>query len=204
MPLLSRALRNIVLSCATLCLFFLPGYSWTKVFLTTAMSWLCNVDAGGFRPKGILWVVNDNDSNQTMSKISGTDTVFLAEMKGAKSGTEFGNPGYWQLMLERTLLIQLSKSSSDASPQIGPKLLQKSFAHSRLYNAKHSFHFCFRCTNLPPILFCAVAESLAIHHLLAVLPPFDPHNLFGSLLNSNSRQTSADLTRSLHLAWYVP
>jgi len=77
-----------------------------KAFLATAKSWLCNVDVGGFRPPGIVWIVNDEDASAEMRQVADTETVFLSEMGGGKQGTEFGNPGYWLLMLERTLLIQ--------------------------------------------------------------------------------------------------
>lgn len=77
-----------------------------KVFLDTTRSWLCNVDEGGFRPKGLLWAVTDAESNGALSQVKGSTTVWLDEVQGGKStGHEFGNPGYWKLMLERTALI---------------------------------------------------------------------------------------------------
>lgn len=77
-----------------------------KVFLDTTHSWLCNVDEGGFRPKGLLWAVTDPESNEELSRVDKSTTVFLDQIQGGKStGHEFGNPGYWKLMLERTALI---------------------------------------------------------------------------------------------------
>lgn len=77
-----------------------------KVFLDTTHSWLCNVDQGGFRPKGLLWAVTDPESNDELSRVDKSATLFLDEVQGGKStGHEFGNPGYWKLMLERTSLI---------------------------------------------------------------------------------------------------
>lgn len=77
-----------------------------KVFLDTAKSWLCNVDVAGFRPKGLLWAVTDAETKEALQNVADTEVVFLDEVKGGKeTGHEFGNPGYWKLMLERTELI---------------------------------------------------------------------------------------------------
>lgn len=77
-----------------------------KVFLDTAKSWLCNVDAGGFRPNGLLWAVTDVETDDEMKKVKNSNTILLDEVRGGKeTGHEFGNPGYWRLMLERTALI---------------------------------------------------------------------------------------------------
>lgn len=77
-----------------------------KVFLDTAKSWLCNVDAAGFRPNGLVWAVTDVETRDAMAAIPDTHTVLLDEVQGGKeTGHEFGNPGYWKLMLERTALI---------------------------------------------------------------------------------------------------
>ena len=77
-----------------------------KVFLETAHSWVCNVDVGGFRPKGLLWAVTDEETREVLSEVPDSHTILLDEVKGGKeTGHEFGNPGYWKLMLERTALI---------------------------------------------------------------------------------------------------
>lgn len=77
-----------------------------KVFLETARSWLCNVDVGGFRPTGLVWAVTDYESYEALKDVPETTTVWLNEVKGGKeTGHDFGNPGYWKLMLERTALI---------------------------------------------------------------------------------------------------
>lgn len=75
-------------------------------FITMARSWLCNVDGGNFRPKGLLWAVTDNQTHEVLKSVEGTTSMWLNEIKGGKgTGHEFGNPGYWKLMLERTSLI---------------------------------------------------------------------------------------------------
>lgn len=77
-----------------------------EVFLETAQSWLCNVDGGGFRPTNVVWATTDKASRDALSRVVGTNTVYLDEMRGGKStGHDFGNPGYWRLMLERTALL---------------------------------------------------------------------------------------------------
>lgn len=77
-----------------------------KVFIDTARSWLCNVDLGNMRPRGLLWAVTDRETEEEMRKVDGTEVLMLDEVKGGKeTGHEFGNPGYWRLMLERTALI---------------------------------------------------------------------------------------------------
>lgn len=77
-----------------------------KVFLDTARSWLCNVDTAGFRPAGLVWAVTDEVTRDALSNTKGASTVWLARVTGGKeTGNEFGNPGYWKLMLERTMLI---------------------------------------------------------------------------------------------------
>lgn len=77
-----------------------------KVFLETARSWLCNVDVGGFRPTGLVWAAADYESYEALKNVPGTTTIWLDEVKGGKqTGHNFGNPGYWKLMLERTALI---------------------------------------------------------------------------------------------------
>lgn len=77
-----------------------------KIFLDTARSWLCNVDVGGMRPRGLLWAVTDEETRDAMAAIPDSHTVLLEDAEGGKeTGHEFGNPGYWKLMLERTALI---------------------------------------------------------------------------------------------------
>lgn len=77
-----------------------------KVFMDTAKSWLCNVDVAGFRPRGLVWAVTDAETKEALQRVEGTAVVLLDEVKGGKeTGHEFGNPGYWKLMLERTELI---------------------------------------------------------------------------------------------------
>ncbi|CAN8069821.1 unnamed protein product [Agarophyton chilense] len=77
-----------------------------EIFLTTARSWLCNVDVGGFRPRGLVWAATDAKTQHELEGVEGSATVLLDDVKGGKdTGHEFGNPGYWRLMLERTQLI---------------------------------------------------------------------------------------------------
>lgn len=74
-------------------------------FIDTARSWICNVDAAGFRPPGIVWITTDDDAHTALRDVRGTVAVRLMEMGGA-SATSFGNPGYWRLMLQRSHLIR--------------------------------------------------------------------------------------------------
>lgn len=78
-----------------------------RVFLETARSWLCNVDVPNMRPPNIVWVTTDQDTHRALSDIDDTLSVFLGPDSGSKdgSGLEFGNPGYWKMMLDRTKLI---------------------------------------------------------------------------------------------------
>lgn len=77
-----------------------------KIFLETARSWFCNVQVAGFKPKGLLWAVTDKETETELNKVEGGKAVLLDEVEGGKeTGHEFGNPGYWKLMLERTALI---------------------------------------------------------------------------------------------------
>lgn len=77
-----------------------------NVFLQTAKSWLCNVDVAGFRPRGLVWVATDAETKEALRTVDNSHVVLLDEITGGKeTGHEFGNPGYWKLMLERTLLI---------------------------------------------------------------------------------------------------
>lgn len=76
-----------------------------SAFLETAKSWLCNVDAGGFRPPGIVWIATDEESFVQLSEIQNTHAIYISDIQGAKNGAAFGNPSYWLLMLERTNLL---------------------------------------------------------------------------------------------------
>ena len=75
-------------------------------FLETARSWLCNVDTGGFRPPGIVWLATDRESFSELSRIPMTHTIFMNDMQGGRTRSAFGNPSYWLLMLERTNLLR--------------------------------------------------------------------------------------------------
>lgn len=79
-----------------------------KAFLSTARSWICNVDEGGFRPPGVVWIVTDTESLDVLKDIPGSETIHLEEFRGGNEaqGTSYGTPGYWLLMLERTRLIR--------------------------------------------------------------------------------------------------
>lgn len=77
-----------------------------KHFIDMSHSWLCNVDVPGFRPKGLVWVTTDAESYRAFRAYDNSKTIRLDEIKGGKdTGHDFGNPGYWKLMLERTELI---------------------------------------------------------------------------------------------------
>eukprot|EP00178_Gracilaria_changii_P014796 TRINITY_DN414_c0_g1_i1.p1 TRINITY_DN414_c0_g1~~TRINITY_DN414_c0_g1_i1.p1 ORF type:complete len:634 (+),score=119.43 TRINITY_DN414_c0_g1_i1:6450-8351(+) len=77
-----------------------------QIFLPTARSWLCNVDVAGIRPRGLVWAATDAKTQRALAAVEGSATVLLDDVKGGKdTGHEFGNPGYWRLMLERTQLI---------------------------------------------------------------------------------------------------
>lgn len=75
-------------------------------FISTALSWVCNVDVGGFRPPGIVWIATDDVAYKAMRKVPDSHAIRATELEGAKNGTDFGTPGYWLLMLERTFLIR--------------------------------------------------------------------------------------------------
>lgn len=79
-----------------------------KAFVATARSWICNVDEAGFRPPGVVWIVTDTESRDALQTIPGSETVYLEEFRGGNetTGTSYGTPGYWLLMLERTRLIR--------------------------------------------------------------------------------------------------
>lgn len=77
-----------------------------KVFLPTARSWLCNVDVAEMRPRALVWGATDAKTAHELSDVPDSTTIMLEGVKGGKeTGHQFGNPGYWRLMLERTQLI---------------------------------------------------------------------------------------------------
>lgn len=78
----------------------------TEAFLETALSWLCNVDAGGFRPPGIVWITADIETYNTLNVITDTHAIHIEDMQGGKSNSGFGTPGYWLLMLERVYIVR--------------------------------------------------------------------------------------------------
>lgn len=77
-----------------------------EAFIDTALSWLCNVDAGGFRPPGIVWIATDKKTYDSLNGISETNAIHIQDMQGGKSHSKFGTPGYWLLMLERVYLVR--------------------------------------------------------------------------------------------------
>lgn len=78
-----------------------------KAFLETAQSWLCNVDTAGIRPPGVVWITTDDDAYNGLKQVPDSYAVRMSEMRGGgKTGTSYGTPGYWLLMLERTSLIR--------------------------------------------------------------------------------------------------
>lgn len=77
-----------------------------EVFLPTARSWLCNVDVANMRPRALVWGATDAKTARQLSQVEHSTTILLEGVKGGKdTGHQFGNPGYWRLMLERTQLI---------------------------------------------------------------------------------------------------
>lgn len=77
-----------------------------KAFLETARSWICNVDVGGFRPPGIVWITTDDEAYEGLRDIPDSYALRVSEMRGARRSTSFGTPDYWLLMMERTMLIR--------------------------------------------------------------------------------------------------
>lgn len=77
-----------------------------QAFLETAQSWLCNVDEGGFRPPGLVWVAIDEVSFRQLADIPNSETVRLSSAQGRENALDFGKKGYWCLMLERTKLLR--------------------------------------------------------------------------------------------------
>lgn len=80
----------------------------TKPYLETARSFICNVQAGGFMPKSLVWITTDEETYDTLRLIKGTHAVLMRNFYGGRyeTGTAFLQPGYWLLMLERTRLIR--------------------------------------------------------------------------------------------------
>lgn len=79
-----------------------------KAFLETARSWICNVDVASIRPPGVVWITTDDEAYEGLRGVKGSQTVQMKEFRGgrAQTGTSYGTPGYWLLMLERTQLIR--------------------------------------------------------------------------------------------------
>ncbi|GAB0498216.1 hypothetical protein MMPV_009557 [Pyropia vietnamensis] len=79
----------------------------TRAFLPFARSWVCNVDAAGVRPPGVVWVATDADAAAALASIPGTATVRLDALAAAPRGRRdgYGSRSYWGLMLARTRLI---------------------------------------------------------------------------------------------------
>lgn len=77
-----------------------------EAFLETVKSWLCNVDEGGFRPPGLVWVALDNKSYYHLSEMSNSHTVRLSNEEGRGGALDFAQAGYWFLMLERAYLVR--------------------------------------------------------------------------------------------------
>ena len=79
-----------------------------EAFVETARSWVCNVDVAGIRPPGVIWITTDDKSYETLSQVPDSYAINMQEFKGAQAstGTSYGTPGYWLLMLERTQLVQ--------------------------------------------------------------------------------------------------
>lgn len=78
-----------------------------SAFLETARSWVCNVDVAGVRPPGVVWITTDDVAYEGLRDVANSQTIRMREFKGgrAQTGTSYGTPGYWLLMLERTELI---------------------------------------------------------------------------------------------------
>ena len=78
-----------------------------EAFLETVRSWLCNVDVAGIRPPGIVWITTDDAAYEGLKDVNGSVAIRMSEFRGGRSstGTSYGTPGYWRLMLERTMLI---------------------------------------------------------------------------------------------------
>ncbi|KAK1862561.1 hypothetical protein I4F81_005129 [Pyropia yezoensis] len=79
----------------------------TRDFLPFARSWVCNVDAAGVRPPGVVWVATDADAAAALAAIPATATVRLDALAAAPRGRRdgYGSRAYWGLMLARTRLI---------------------------------------------------------------------------------------------------
>lgn len=76
-------------------------------FLETAHSWICNVDVAGIRPPGVVWITTDDIAYNSLKEVNDSYAIRMSEFQGgqSKTGTSYGSPGYWLLMLERTQLI---------------------------------------------------------------------------------------------------
>lgn len=79
----------------------------TKPYIDITLSWICNVREGGFMPKGLLFLTTDSETYNVLVKIPDTKTIMVRSLNGGtySTGTEYKTPGYWRLMLDRTMLI---------------------------------------------------------------------------------------------------
>lgn len=79
-----------------------------EAFLETAKSWICNVDVAKIRPPGVVWITTDDVAYNGLKDINNSYAIRMTEFRGGTSakGTSYGTPGYWKLMLERTLMIR--------------------------------------------------------------------------------------------------
>lgn len=78
----------------------------TDAYVPFALNWLCNVEAGGMKPPGLVIVTADEVALNAMNSTSDSLTVFVPSFKGGKNGPRFGFPSYWILMLERSFLVR--------------------------------------------------------------------------------------------------
>jgi len=87
-----------------------PFVSLTLVssgFLTTARSWLCNVQVGQMAPPAILFLALDDESWTELQSIDGVKVLRVGADKDKYSRIEvFGAPGYWRLMADRAFIIR--------------------------------------------------------------------------------------------------
>lgn len=79
----------------------------TKPYIDLTLSWICNVREGGFSPKGLLFLTTDKSTYEVLKRIPDSKTILVRSLNGGTvtTGTEYKTPGYWRLMLDRTMLI---------------------------------------------------------------------------------------------------
>lgn len=79
----------------------------THAYLELTLSWICNVQVGGFMPKGLIFLTSEAKTYEILKEIPNTETVLVNSLNGGneETGTEYKTPGYWRLMLDRTILI---------------------------------------------------------------------------------------------------